>query len=97
VREVVVTRFGKPEVMQVRERTASEPAEGEVRVSVEAVGINFAEILARMGLYPDAGKPPFVPGYEFAGRVEATGAGVEGIGQGDRVTSSCPGRREWMR
>ena len=43
-------------------------ATGEIRIRVRAAGINFADILARIGLYPDAPKPPVVVGYEVAGR-----------------------------
>jgi NADPH:quinone reductase-like Zn-dependent oxidoreductase len=56
-----------------------------VLVEVKAAGINFADTLARMGLYPDAPKPPCVVGYEVAGTVTAVGPGVEGVAPGDRV------------
>ncbi len=85
MRMVEVVRFGGPEVLRVREGPEPAPGPGEVAVRVDAAGINFADILARMGLYPDAGEPPFVPGYEFAGRVESVGEGVEGLVPGDRV------------
>jgi NADPH:quinone reductase-like Zn-dependent oxidoreductase len=52
---------------------------------VRAAGINFADLLARMGLYQDAPKPPCVVGYEFGGEVEAVGDGVTGVAVGDRV------------
>jgi NADPH:quinone reductase-like Zn-dependent oxidoreductase len=61
------------------------PAEGQVRVRVKAAGINFADLMARSGLYPEAPKPPCVVGYEFAGDVESVGEGVEGLSPGDRV------------
>jgi NADPH:quinone reductase-like Zn-dependent oxidoreductase len=56
-----------------------------VRIAVRAAGINFADTLARVGLYPDAPKPPCVLGYEVAGEVESLGEGVEGFSIGDRV------------
>jgi NADPH:quinone reductase-like Zn-dependent oxidoreductase len=56
-----------------------------VLVRVRAAGINFADLLARTGLYADAPKPPCVVGYEFAGDVQALGPGVEGVAAGDRV------------
>jgi NADPH:quinone reductase-like Zn-dependent oxidoreductase len=55
----------------------------ELRVRVKASGVNFADILARMGLYPDAPKPPMVVGYEVSGSVDASGpdASPEWIGK----------------
>jgi NADPH:quinone reductase-like Zn-dependent oxidoreductase len=58
---------------------------GEVRIAVRAAGINFADTMARVGLYPDAPKTPCVLGYEVAGEVETLGEGVEGLKLGDRV------------
>jgi NADPH:quinone reductase-like Zn-dependent oxidoreductase len=86
MRAVVITRHGPPDVLQVQERPApGEPGEGKVLVDVRAVGVNFAETMARIGLYPDAPKPPCVVGYEVAGTVASVGPGVEGIAEGDRV------------
>jgi NADPH:quinone reductase-like Zn-dependent oxidoreductase len=58
---------------------------GEVRVRVRAAGLNFAELMARLGLYPDAPKPPCVLGYEIAGEVDAVGDGVTEFKKGSRV------------
>jgi NADPH:quinone reductase-like Zn-dependent oxidoreductase len=85
VRALVITEHGAPEVLKVEERPDPEPGPGEVRVAVKAAGINFADLLARMGLYEDAPKPPCVVGYEFAGDVESTGEGVTGFSPGQRV------------
>jgi NADPH:quinone reductase-like Zn-dependent oxidoreductase len=86
VRAVVITRHGPPEVLQVEERPAPErPLGGELLVDVKAAGINFADTMARVGLYPDAPKPPMVVGYEVAGTVAGVGPGVEGLKDGDRV------------
>lgn len=85
MKQVWIPRTGEPEVLELREAPDPEPAAGEVRVRVEAAGINFADILARMGLYPDAPKLPAVVGYEVAGRVDAVGEGVDGLEVGDRV------------
>jgi NADPH:quinone reductase-like Zn-dependent oxidoreductase len=86
VRVVEITKHGPPEVLQVRERPAPErPLGDQVLVEVKAAGINFADTMARMGLYPDAPKPPCVVGYEVAGTVSAVGPGVEGVAPGDRV------------
>ncbi len=85
MRALVITEHGPPDVMRVQERPDPEPGPGEVRVRVRAAGVNFADLLARVGLYPDAPKPPCVVGYEIAGDVDALGEGVEGIEVGQRV------------
>ncbi|HEV7459382.1 MAG TPA: zinc-binding dehydrogenase [Solirubrobacteraceae bacterium] len=86
MRAVVITKYGPPEVLQVQERPApARPLGGQVTVDVAAAGINFADTMARVGLYPDAPKPPVVVGYEAAGTVSAVGPGVEGLEPGQRV------------
>ncbi len=85
MKQVWIPRAGEPGVLELREAPDPAPAPGEARVRVEAAGINFADILARMGLYPDAPKLPAVVGYEVAGVVDATGGGVDGLVVGDRV------------
>jgi synaptic vesicle membrane protein VAT-1 len=76
MRQIWITKAGPPEVLEVREAPDPEPKAGEVRIRVEASGINFADILGRLGLYPDLPPMPVVPGYEVAGRVDAAGADV---------------------
>src|SRR3954454_2556285 len=85
MRAVVLTGHGDPEVLQVQERPDPPVGAGEVRIAVKAAGINFADTMARVGLYPDAPKPPCVLGYEVAGEVESVGEGVESLKSGDRV------------
>jgi NADPH:quinone reductase-like Zn-dependent oxidoreductase len=85
MRAVVITKHGGPEVLQVEERPDPPVGPGEVRIAVRAAGINFADTLARTGLYPDSPKVPCVVGYEVAGEVESVGAGVESFEAGDRV------------
>src|SRR5580700_3814947 len=85
MRQVVVTRHGPPDVLQLREAPDPIPREGEVRLTVRAAGVNFADILARAGLYPDAPPPPCVVGYEVTGYVDAVGPGVTNRREGDRV------------
>jgi NADPH:quinone reductase-like Zn-dependent oxidoreductase len=85
MRAVVITEHGGPEVLRVQERPDPPVGPGEVRVAVKAAGINFADTLARTGLYPDSPKVPCVVGYEVAGEVESVGDGVESIRPGDRV------------
>src|SRR5436190_16819107 len=85
MRAVVITEHGGPEVLQVQERPDPPMGPGEVRITVKAAGINFADTLARTGLYPDAPKVPCVVGYEAAGEVESVGDGVESVKPGNRV------------
>jgi len=76
MRQVWITKVGAPEVLQVREAPDPTPGPGQVRIRVAASGINFADISARLGFYPDAPKIPCVVGYEVAGAIDAVGAGV---------------------
>src|SRR5947209_17216695 len=85
MRAVVITKHGGPEVLEVQEQPDPPVGPGEVRIAVKAAGINFADTLARTGLYPDAPKVPCVVGYEVAGNVESVGDGVGSIKPGDRV------------
>jgi NADPH:quinone reductase-like Zn-dependent oxidoreductase len=85
MRQAVITRHGPPEVFSMREGPDPAPAPGELRVRVRAAGVNFADVLSRLGLYPDAPRPPLVVGYEVAGHVDAVGRGVTGFSEGDRV------------
>jgi NADPH:quinone reductase-like Zn-dependent oxidoreductase len=87
VRAVVITKHGPPSVLQVQERPDPPLGPGEVRVDVAAAGINFADVMARMGLYPDAPKPPCVIGYEAAGTVLELGDGVNALTPGQRVVA----------
>jgi NADPH:quinone reductase-like Zn-dependent oxidoreductase len=85
MRAVVITEHGGPEVLKVLERPDPRVGPGEVRIAVKAAGVNFADTLARTGLYPDAPKVPCVVGYEVAGEVESVGDGVGSVKPGDRV------------
>ena len=67
MRAVVITKAGPPEVLQVQERPDPQPGPGQVAIDVRAGGVNFADTMARVGLYPDAPKLPAVVGYEVAG------------------------------
>jgi NADPH:quinone reductase-like Zn-dependent oxidoreductase len=84
---VVQTGTGGYGVLQVQERPDPSVGPGEVRIAVKAAGINFADTMARLGLYPDAPKPPCVMGYEVAGVVESVGEGVSDRSPGDRVVA----------
>jgi NADPH:quinone reductase-like Zn-dependent oxidoreductase len=85
MRQVWITRAGPPEVLQVRESPDPDASEGQVRIRVKAAGINFADLMARVGLYPDAPKIPCVVGYEVSGTIDQVGPGVEGLRVGQRV------------
>jgi NADPH:quinone reductase-like Zn-dependent oxidoreductase len=89
MRALVITKHGSPEVLQVQERPDPEPGAGQVRIKVRASGINFADLLARTGLYQEAPKPPCVVGYEVAGVVDKVGEGVASPAVGDRVMAGC--------
>jgi NADPH:quinone reductase-like Zn-dependent oxidoreductase len=82
---LVITKHGGPEVLQVQERPDPPLGPGEVRIEVAAAGINFADVMARMGLYRDAPKTPCVVGYEVAGTILEMGEGVGGLAPGQRV------------
>src|SRR6185369_1353871 len=77
MRQIVTTANGSIDVLKIEQRPDPQPQAGEVLISVKAAGLNFADILARQGLYPDAPKKPCVMGYEVSGVVEALGAGVD--------------------
>lgn len=87
MKAVWIPRYGTPDVLEVREGKDPTPGPGEVRIRVHASGVNFAEILARQGLYEDAPKPPVVVGYEVAGVIDAVGPGVTDRTEGQRVLS----------
>jgi synaptic vesicle membrane protein VAT-1 len=76
MRAIVTTRNGDVDVLKVETRPDPAPGRGEVLVRVKAAGLNFADILARQGLYPDAPPKPCVMGYEVSGTIEAVGEGV---------------------
>jgi NADPH:quinone reductase-like Zn-dependent oxidoreductase len=85
MRQVWITRAGPPDVLQVREAPIPTPAPGEVRIAVGASGVNFADVMGRLGLYPDAPPIPYVPGYEVAGQIDAVGDGVSEDRLGEAV------------
>lgn len=89
MRALVNIKAGGPEVLQVQQRPDPVAESGQVLVRVKRAGLNFADISARVGLYPDAPKFPMVMGYEVSGVVEALGAGVTSLAKGDRVVSMC--------
>jgi len=75
MKQVVITGKGGGEVLRVVRTDTPAPGPGQVRVRVEAAGVNFADVMMRLGLYPDAPRLPAVPGYEVSGVVDAVGPG----------------------
>jgi NADPH:quinone reductase-like Zn-dependent oxidoreductase len=89
MRAVVLEAHGPPETLVVRDRPEPSLGPGCVRIHVRAAGVNFADLMARQGLYPDAPDLPCILGYEVAGEVEAVGEGAERFRPGDRVMAAC--------
>ncbi len=76
MKRIWISRVGPPETLELREERDPLPQPGEIRIRVEAAGVNFADVMGRLGLYPDLPSLPVVPGYEVAGRVDAVGDGT---------------------
>ncbi|WP_435360259.1 quinone oxidoreductase family protein [Haloarchaeobius sp. DFWS5] len=76
MRVIEVTEYGESDALEVVEDEIPEPGPGEVRIEVEAAGINFADIMQRRGHYPGGPDVPFRPGFEAAGTIDAVGEGV---------------------
>ena len=87
MKQVWITAKGAPETLQMREAADPRAGAGQLRIRVAFAGINFADIQARMGQYPDAPPVPCVVGYEVAGIVDQVGGGVSGFSEGERVLS----------
>lgn len=84
MRQIWIPKIGGPEVLELREGQDPIAQSGQVRIRVQAAGINFADLLARQGLYPDAPKLPTVVGYEVAGLIDQVGEGAP-FKAGDRA------------
>lgn len=90
MRALVVRRYGPPEVLESRQEPDPQLKPGEVLIRVKSIGVNFADLMQRMGLYPGTPKPPFIPGLEIAGVVEKSAEqrraeGDEPLKPGDHV------------
>jgi len=89
MRQVFIARKGPPRrALEVRETPDPRLRPGEVRIRVRACGVNFADLMACYGLYPDAPPRPFVPGYEVAGEIDEVGEGVPPSRRGERVVAT---------
>jgi NADPH2:quinone reductase len=88
-RRVVITRRGGPEVLRIVEEDLREPQAGEARIRTLAAGVSFADIFMREGFHPESifRRPPFTPGWDIVGRIDAVGAGVSTLGLGEVVAA----------
>src|SRR3954453_12870216 len=89
MRAAVIPRHGGPEVFEIQDRPEPSLGPGRVLIRVRAAGVNFADLMARQGLYPDAPDLPAVLGYEIAGEVQELGEGVDAFEVGDKVVGWC--------
>ena len=85
MRQIWVPKYGPPDVLTIQNVASPIPRNGEVRIRVESIGVNFADIMARMGAGLQSPNPPFVPGIEISGTIDAVGSGVPDFQVGDDV------------
>ena len=85
MKAAIVTRYGGPEVMEIQDVPLPRPAAGQVLVRVRAIGLNFADVFGRLGVYPNTPPPPFIPGLEFSGDVVAVAPDVSKFSGRERV------------
>src|SRR5512143_1296438 len=86
-RSIAIETYGPASSLVFQDLAPRPPADDEVAIDVAYSGINFADIQMRLGLYPDAPKKPFVPGYEVSGKVTAVGKNVRDVKKGDEVVA----------
>jgi len=89
MKTVIVTRYGGPEVLELREVSIPEPGPGQLRIRVRAAGLNYADIMQREGLYPNGPKAPYGAGFEVSGEIDQLGEGVANWAVGDAVMAFC--------
>ncbi len=87
MKQIWIPRYGDISVFELREMPEPTPGPGEIQIQVAGAGVNFADLSARAGLYPDAPPAPLVVGYEVAGTVSQLGSGVSEFSLGDKVMS----------
>ncbi|MEP2447000.1 MAG: zinc-binding dehydrogenase [Balneola sp.] len=89
MRQLVYTKTGSYDVLQVQEVPDLTPSKDELLIQVKASGLNFADILARKGQYPDGPKTPCVMGYEVSGIVTEVGSEIDKSWIGKEVIGLC--------
>ena len=92
-RAILIERLGPPGVLVEREVPLRDPGPGEAHLRVEAVGVNFADLMMRAGLYATVPPRPFSPGFEVVGRIARLGSPSQtgtGLQEGDRLRVKCP-------
>ena len=87
MKAAVAVKYGAPAVLRIQERPVPSPKEGEVLIRNRFIGLNFADLMQRAGIYPRTPKAPFVPGLEMAGEVMEPGPPLLGLKAGDRVVA----------
>ena len=90
MKRIEYIKYGGPEVLVVKDFTLDNPKDNEVQIKTSFAGINFAEIMTRMGLYPGAPKPPSPIGGEASGIIEKVGKNVSNFKVGDKVMAFAP-------
>lgn len=85
MKAVFVTRYGGPEVLEFRDTPIPTPLPDQILIRVKAIGLNFADVMGRFGVYPGTPRPPFILGLEFSGDVVEVGTNVKRFKGGERV------------
>ena len=88
---IEASKFGGPGVLTVVEAPTPTPTEGTSLVEIMAAGVNYADVMARSGFYPQVPKAPFPVGFEIAGVVKGIGKDVDGFKEGDSVAAIIQG------
>ena len=92
MKAIVITKAGKPEVLQLQDRPIPEPAKNEVLIKIKAAGVNRPDIAQRKGQYPPPpGAPVDIPGLEVAGSIEECGTAISRWKKGDKVCALLAG------
>jgi NADPH:quinone reductase-like Zn-dependent oxidoreductase len=86
--EIAIEKYGKAAGLVLRkDRPVAQPGDEDVTVAVQYSGVNFADVVMRLGFYPGAPPRPFVPGYEISGHVQSVGRNIKALKEGDAVVA----------